>query len=224
MPLDLPLYLQFDSDFADIFEVRGLQREHRGRRLEAVANDDGLVLGYVGLDGVTRRTRLQCSPPPAEVLGSELRLEIKLPPKEEVIFDLTISCESVQQIALIEQFDTAATAAVNSLKWLESQGCEIYTSNERFNDWIKRSSTDLHMMISQTPYGLYPYADVPWFSTVFGRDGIITALECLWMNPGVARGVLAYLAATQANEVIPSQDRDTGGRSLRPRSSSAGSS
>ena len=80
------------------------------------------------------------------------------------------------------------------------------------------------MMISQTPYGLYPYADVPWFSTVFGRNGMITALECLWMNPGVARGVLAYLAATQANEVIPSQDRDAGGRSLRPRSSSAGSS
>ena len=101
-PLDLPLYLQFDSDFADIFEVRGLQRERRGHRLEAVAKDDGLVLGYVGLDGVTRRTRLQCSPAPAEVLGSELRLEIKLPPKEEVIFDLTVSCESAEQIASIE--------------------------------------------------------------------------------------------------------------------------
>jgi glycogen debranching enzyme len=210
MPLDIPLYLQFDSDFADIFEVRGLQRDRRGHRLEAVAKDDGLVLGYVGLDGVTRRTRLQCSPAPAEVLGSELRLEIKLPPKEEVTFDLTVSCESAEQIASIGQFDTAATAAVNALKWLESQGCEIYTSNERFNDWVKRSSTDLHMMISQTPYGLYPYAGVPWFSTVFGRDGIITALECLWMNPGIARGVLAYLASTQAKEVIPAQDAEPG--------------
>jgi glycogen debranching enzyme len=144
------------------------------------------------------------------VLGSELRLEIKLPPKEEAIFDLTVSCESAEQTASTEQFDTAATAAVNSLKWLASQGCEIYTSNERFNDWVKRSSTDLHMMISQTPYGLYPYAGVPWFSTVFGRDGIITALECLWMNPGIARGVLAYLASTQAKEVIPSQDAEPG--------------
>jgi glycogen debranching enzyme len=209
-PLDLPLYFQFDSDFADIFEVRGLQREHRGHRLEAVAKDDGLVLGYVGLDGVTRRTRLQCSPAPAEVLGSELRLDIKLPPQKEVMFDLTVSCESAEQIASIEQFDTAATAAVDALEGLESQGCEIYTSNEQFNDWVKRSTTDLYMLISQTPYGLYPYAGVPWFSTVFGRDGIITALECLWMNPSIAQGALAYLASTQAKEVIPAQDAEPG--------------
>jgi glycogen debranching enzyme len=51
MPLDIPLYLQFDSDFKDIFEVRGLQRYRRGDKLEAVAKGDGLVLGYVGLDG-----------------------------------------------------------------------------------------------------------------------------------------------------------------------------
>src|SRR5919108_3527847 len=106
MPLDIPLYLQFDSDFADIFEVRGLQRDRRGHRLEAVAKDDGLVLGYEGLDGVTRRTRLQCSPAPAEVLGSELRFEVTLPPKEELLVDLTVSCESAEPIASIGRFDT----------------------------------------------------------------------------------------------------------------------
>ena len=89
-------------------------------------------------------------------------------------------------------------------------GCHIQASSDELEEWIARSISDLQMMVTETPHGAYPYAGVPWFSTPFGRDGIITAMEALWFEPALARGVLAYLAATQADD-----DRARAGRAAR---------
>src|SRR6202012_4054416 len=87
---------------------------------------------------------------------------------------------------------------------------DAYTSNESFNTWLSHSRANLDMLITETPQGLYPYAGVPWFSTAFGRDGLITALECLWLDPVLAAGTLRFLSASQAQTIDPAADAEPG--------------
>ena len=88
--------------------------------------------------------------------------------------------------------------------------CQLASSSTIFNRWLDRSSADLQIMMTDTPNGAYPYAGIPWFSTPFGRDGIITAFEMLWLNPDVARGVLSFLAKTQATTADDARDAKPG--------------
>lgn len=209
-PVGVDLLFQYSADFADIFEVRGMKRKRKGRYLDGVMENGRVVLSYEGLDGVVRKTRLEFSPAPREITPSEAHFHIDLPPKKDATFFLTVSCESSEAVVSPLSYRKAYVQAASELKEAKAQDCEIYTSNEQFNDWLNRSVSDLHTMITQTPEGPYPYAGVPWFSAAFGRDGIITALEYLWVNPEIARGVLGYLASTGAREVNSEQEAAPG--------------
>ena len=48
--LPVTLSLALEADYADLFEVRGQQRTHRGRRFDTIQSEEGLVLAYEGLD------------------------------------------------------------------------------------------------------------------------------------------------------------------------------
>src|SRR5512134_1253686 len=217
--VDFRFSMEFESDFADIFEVRGLERAQRGYRHPPRVSEDGLLFLYEGLDGRIRSTRIDFDPIPTRITGSQAIYELHLEPGAEVTCRFAISC-AMQDAPTTPgradakrgtgssavSYEEAVGEVLNAFAVVRSQEPEIFTSNEQFNDWLNRSLADLHMMRTDTVHGPYPYAGVPWFSTAFGRDGIITALECLWFDPEIARGVLGYLAATQAT--VESYERD----------------
>ena len=210
LPIPVRLSFSVEADFADLFEVRGTKRSRRGRRLEAITCKDGLSLGYEGLDSVDRWVTIRCAPAPTKVLPGEIHCETLLPAGEVAQWDLTISCDIDKPISCDLAYEDTFDEVERARSAAKADDCLIVTSNEQFNAWLNRSFADLHMMVTDTSDGPYPYAGVPWFSTPFGRDGLITAFEFLWVNPSIARGVLAYLAATQAKEVIPERDAEIG--------------
>ena len=206
--VELNLRFVFESDFADLFEVRGVRRERRGKQT-AACDDHSVSFHYEGLDGVKRVARFVADPPPTSVSRHDMQFKMRLPPRENATLHFTISCEVGDLRVPAAGFDQAMLESSQRRRIMQDEGCTIRTSNIQFNHWLQRSAADLQMMITDTTEGQYPYAGVPWFSTAFGRDGIITAMQMLWMNPTVAAGVLRFLAARQA-------DREDDSRDARP--------
>jgi len=208
-PIKLELDFSFAADYADIFEVRGVKRKQRGTSLPVQHGEKSLVLGYQGLDGITRQTRILFNQQPDVIDKTMAGFKLNLPPNGSQDFYLTVACDSDKQSSILS-YDEAYRKSDLAQRADKDKICHIITSNEQFNDWINRSAADLQMLTTQTPHGEYPYAGVPWFSTPFGRDGIITALQYLWPNPALAHGVLSFLAATQAEHENAAQDAEPG--------------
>jgi glycogen debranching enzyme len=209
--VQVPLRIELDADFADIFEVRGTRRPERGRLLMPQIDATSLRLAYEGLDRRTRSTEFSFSERPASIESGEVSFQLALDPGSQFSLDMIIraSIGTVAERPRLE-FDQVMQKAGAALRDDDNERPVVHTSNPHFNRWLARSRADLRMLATQTEYGLYPYAGVPWFSTVFGRDGIWTALQMLWLEPTFAAGVLGFLSAHQATELDPEADAEPG--------------
>ncbi len=214
VPVRLPLTFHVGSDFADLFEVRGSRRPGHGRHRAPEIADTSVRFGYVGLDDVVRVTEVRCWPQPARITASALELDVQIEAKSSTTIELAITCVgAATALATPEtrrRFDDVYPEAKQRRAQRRARCPRIRSSSPGFDRWIDRSLADVYMMLSETPNGPYPYAGVPWYSTVFGRDGILTALSMLWADPAIARGVLDVLAATQAFERDDVRDAQPG--------------
>jgi glycogen debranching enzyme len=202
--------LTFGADFVDLFEVRGMRRSRRGERLPPQLGPHSILLSYRGLDGHVRRTELRFEPRPLVLDAGSAAFDLRLRPGEHQEIFCTVVCDPDRDE---HPPALAYAAALDALKLEARQAadrCRIECSNPQANLWFERSFADLAMLTTQLPSGPYPYAGVPWYSTTFGRDGILTAIEYLWVDPALARGVLRFLADTQARESDTARDAEPG--------------
>lgn len=209
--VSLELEVRFDADFTDLFEIRGSTRAQRGTLLAPTIEQGTLVMAYDGLDGVQRRTVVRFDPAPSALEINTARFVVSLPAGGQARVSWQISFEPPEEPAPRPM--TYSEALENHLALLNRRAadrCRITSSNPLMDRWIQRSVSDLDMLSTALPTGPYPYAGVPWFCTTFGRDALITAHQSLWLRPDLARGVLVFLAASQANTVDASTDAQPG--------------
>src|SRR5882757_4487204 len=206
------LTINFAADFADLFEIRGLQRPARGDTTAAVIGGAKTIFRYIGLDKVERRSEICFDPAPRQLSKSQALYALELKPGEQFSLVMTVRCteSSLPREPALEAFSEPYRAARRGAERAASLGGSVTSSNELTNRMLHRAGADLSMLVTETPHGPYPYAGTPWFSTPFGRDGLITALEMLWLDPSLARGVLRYLAAHQATETDEAADAEPG--------------
>ncbi len=206
--IETRLSFSFASDFADLFEVRGAKRARRGSTQAMVSGDDQVVVTYRGLDAQIRRTTLSFDPVPDRLAVDTAHYTFDFAPGESRSLFVAASCDLAG--ARPRPFLSGIVAARRETRAWTRDVASVETSNERFNEMLCRAAADLTMLMTDTPQGRYPYAGIPWYSTTFGRDGLITALQMLWWSPDVARGVLRRLAAYQAKTTDPLADAEPG--------------
>jgi glycogen debranching enzyme len=208
---DLTLSIGFAADFADLFEVRGQKRARRGRQSVERRSNATVALRYSGLDGVERVTKLSFEPAPTRLGGAGASFDLSLGPGDAISLVLRIACsDDGPDEGIGRRFYSSLRMARRAMRVSSGRAASFESSNSLFNELARRSVADLYMLVTETERGPYPFAGIPWFSTVFGRDGIITALFALWIDPMIAKGVLKFLAATQAAEVDPEHDAEPG--------------
>src|SRR5205823_972514 len=165
-PVAIAIDLAFHADYVDLFEVRGTARKERGRLLAPSITSDGVTLSYEGLDGVSRQTRIHFSVPPAEISNERAVFRFELQPQQQTSIDSRVSCIVSKKLVAEESFHGAFGKVHEAYEDYRGDITEIETSNPQFNDWLRQSRADLHLLLTQTPEGPYPYAGIPWLSCI----------------------------------------------------------
>ncbi len=211
-------YHEFDAsfyinaDFKDIFEVRGMKRAKHGEIFQVRhLADHTISIGYIGLDNIKRFTKAWFDRKPDEwETNNKAIFRVELKPHASVQLNYNLQFLSGHEKRDKIHFFAAKGLLDSEQEALNDLISSVTTSNEQFDEWIRRANLDIRSLLADTPYGKYPYAGVPWYNTAFGRDGIITALQLLWVSPQIARDVLMFLAKSQATESDPYRQAEPG--------------
>ncbi|HWO94143.1 MAG TPA: glycogen debranching N-terminal domain-containing protein [Dehalococcoidia bacterium] len=206
-PLSIELTLRIAADFADIFEVRGLEGVQRGRRQDTIVNRASVLFRYESLDGLSLSTELAFDPPPAEVTADHVRYVLELSPHVTHVIEVAVRVDRRATPGL----DYASARLHDEYReWRRRPARITVEGNETFAAAIGRAFDDLRMLTRQTDGYALLGAGTPWYDDLFGRDSVVASLQVLPYRPEIARNTLRLLAKYQGQEVVPEREEQPG--------------
>lgn len=210
-PVRLNLALSYDTDFRDIFEVKGPSTTRRGLRA-IIEGDEGknIILRYEGLDNVIRRTEFYFKPLP-DIYWDTAVFAVDVEPYETREIDIEVVMTLGGVPVMRQEYGVAKKEIEQSYdQWMRGL-TQISTDNDVMNSVIETSILDLRSLIINTKKGLLvPAAGIPWYDTIFGRDSLITSLQTLMLNPTLSQSTLRFLTIYQGNKVDTWTDEQPG--------------
>jgi glycogen debranching enzyme len=209
-PVDLRLHLDLGADFANIFNVRGLQAGRRRRKVASNAKGRRIEYEYLGIDGKLRRTLVAFDVRPARISPSEAVFRLRLRHRQVWRMQIVVSVAADRERTDHARRDSFQGMWESYERWL-SACTQVSTDNQYFNRALSRSLSDLRMLWLNSPDGsAFPVAGVPWFDALFGRDSLIMGFQTIAFQPAIASETLKALGRWQGTEVDLDRDEEPG--------------
>lgn len=208
-PVRFELSLSFGADFIDLFEIRGFHRDRRGQLLRLVREEtapeletEEMTLAYQGLDSSVMASRIQFQhrkPDYFKGYTAVWQLELASHETQKLGYRLQMftNNQSTSTVSAPVTLVQAKAAEFLEEQHWRQQCTQIRSDKATFNQVIERAEQDLYLLRQSFGKSQTVSAGVPWFSTLFGRDSLITASQTLMLNPALARETLTLLAAYQ---------------------------
>jgi glycogen debranching enzyme len=194
--------LEVGADFADLFEVK--DDVVAARHVDFLDDEGRLTLSYSRDD--FHRSITVASTKAATVSESGLLFALELEPAQQWSTIITIvPGGSASPVAVPVAHDAAGMRRRSRAKaeeldrWL-ADAPTLETDDAHLARTYRASLSDLGALRMHPDQGqaTLPAAGLPWFMALFGRDSLITSLQTLPYEPGLARTTLRVLAERQA--------------------------
>jgi glycogen debranching enzyme len=174
-----------------------------------------LVMAYQGLDGSLMESRIQFmhrQPNFFKGYTAIWQLELQSHETQHVGYRLQmlISNRPASTVNAPTTLKQAQAAELMEEQVWRSSVTRIRTDNKSFNQILERAERDIYLLRQTFDQGKALSAGVPWFSTLFGRDSIISASQTLVLDPAIARETLTILAHYQGKTCDDWRDEEPG--------------